>query len=46
MPTGLDNVFADADRSPCVLIISAFDVNANAGGGARFAIDDPDFEVD
>ena len=46
VPTGFNDVFANADRSPSIFAVSAFDIDSNSSGGARFAIDDSDFEID
>src|SRR5262245_279877 len=45
-PTGFDDVLADADGAPDILVVGGFDEDADAGGGAGFAVDDADFVVD
>src|SRR5262245_23584029 len=45
-PTGFDDVLADADGAPDVVVVGRFDDHADAGGGAGFAVDDADFVVD
>src|SRR3954470_20206571 len=45
-PAGFDDVFADADGAPGVVVVRRLDEYADAGGGAGFAVDDADFVVD
>src|ERR1043165_5546796 len=45
-PAGFDDVFTDADGAPDALVVARFDDDADAGRGARFAVDDANFVVD
>src|SRR5215213_2182855 len=45
-PTGFDDIFADADRAPNVLVVGRFDDHADAGGSPGFTVNDTHFVVD
>src|SRR4029450_4335131 len=45
-PARLEEVFADADGAPHVVMIGRLDDHADAGGRAGFAVDDAEFVVD
>ena len=45
LPTGFDDVFADADGAPTAAVVAPFDQDADVGGGAFVGIEDADFVV-
>ena len=45
LPACLDDVFTDADRAPCLVVVAAFDIHANRSGGATARINNANFVV-
>src|ERR1035441_3624014 len=44
-PTGVDDVFADADGGPTAAVVAPLDEDADMGGGAFAGIEDADFVI-